>query len=29
VLVQITDLTDGTRASGTRAVIHIPVEWGN
>jgi sensor histidine kinase YesM len=25
VLVQITDLTDGTRATGTRVVIHIPV----
>ncbi|MBD0256745.1 MAG: histidine kinase [Cytophagales bacterium] len=25
VLVQITDLTEGTRATGTRVVIHIPV----
>jgi PAS domain S-box-containing protein len=26
VLVQITDLTDGTRATGTRVVIHVPVD---
>jgi hypothetical protein len=26
VLVQVTDLSDGARATGTRVVIHVPVE---